>query len=67
MELNTFVYTDLTQAEYDLKLFSGMNAHEGKPLYLVRKDETGLVITATLPQDAMQLESIAVNGHIFTR
>jgi hypothetical protein len=62
-----FFYKELSHAENDLKLFSRMNAHEDKPLYLVNM-VSGMVIVNSVEHTYMgnNIEAIGLNGTLYT-
>lgn len=60
----TFYYKDLSTGEDDLKLFSGMNANEGKTLLLVHS-AAGYEITTELPVNVNRIHAISIDGKLF--
>ena len=60
-----FVYQDLSEAWFDLQLFSGMNMNQDRPMYLVHSP-LGYVVQREMPEDAATIRAIAVNRKIFS-
>lgn len=59
----THVYKELATAEHDLKLFSGMNMNEDKPLYLVGvSGGLAIVNSVTEAMQAHYIHAIGLNG-----
>lgn len=59
------IYTEgLEEAEFDLELFSRMNMHEGRMLYLVFC-AGGACIQYKAPDDQARIHMMALNGRLF--
>jgi hypothetical protein len=58
------LYTKKDEALFDLRLFSNMNANEGKTLYLRKTKDNKLAISNVVFHDDV-IEAIAVNGKVF--
>ena len=70
MPKEIFEYDNIEPAQKDLMLFSNMNAHEDKPLYLLVSDQNKYRIehfidATNFKQDTILL--IAINGVWFKR
>jgi hypothetical protein len=63
--MDDFKYIRLSNARFDLKLFSEMNMNECKVMYLVSV-LGGWQIVTQLPADVNRIEAIAINGKIFS-
>lgn len=58
------LYTKKDEALFDLKLFSNMNANEGKTLYLKKMKDSKLMIDRVIFHDDV-IEAMAFNGKVF--
>ena len=68
MPKEIFEYKKLEQAEHDLVLFSNMNAHGDKPLYLhINGNENYQIEHSIEACEGNKILFIAVNGVVFHR
>lgn len=58
------IYTELEQGEFDLELFSRMNANEGRVAYLVFC-AGGCKIVYQAPTDEATIHMLSLNGRVF--